>query len=216
MLYIFCAGGLSYEVLEVAIRSGYNKNEIRLVDDNKSGQLDVYKRKIKSFTDLIVSYKDNDEVVIANGEPSVRSTIFNRLKEKSIKLGILIDPSSIISKATTIKEGTIICPFCSISFNSELHENVLVNTSSIVGHDVEIKKNSVISSMVNLGGASTIEEEVYVGMGAQIKETLHIARQSIISMGAIVHKDVPEGLIVVGNPARPMRKNKDQQIFRKS
>ena len=52
-----------------------------------------------------------------------------------------------------------------------------------------------------------IEDHAYVGSGAVVKNgnserPLIIGKGAIIGMGAVVTKDVPAGITVVGNPAK--------------
>ncbi|OYU72071.1 MAG: acyl-ACP--UDP-N- acetylglucosamine O-acyltransferase, partial [Alphaproteobacteria bacterium PA3] len=49
---------------------------------------------------------------------------------------------------------------------------------------------------------------------AVIKEKVSIGSNSIIGMGAVVHTDIPEGVIAVGSPARVVRRNENQKVFR--
>ena len=92
----------------------------------------------------------------------------------------------------------------------------MINRQAIVGHDIEIGPNSVISSTVNLGGNVKIGSCSYVGMGAHVKEGIKIGSNSILAMGAILIKDVPDGMIAVGNPARPILKNIDRKFSSKN
>jgi acetyltransferase-like isoleucine patch superfamily enzyme len=85
---------------------------------------------------------------------------------------------------------------------------------SIIGHDVFIGENSVISSMVNMGGACIVGSDSYVGMGALIKEGVKIGSNSIVGMGSVVYNDIPDGVIALGNPARVMRNNENQKVFK--
>jgi acetyltransferase-like isoleucine patch superfamily enzyme len=68
--------------------------------------------------------------------------------------------------------------------------------------------------MVNIGGASKIGTGVYVGMCSSIKELISIGDDSIIGMGSVVYNDIPGGVIALGNPARPMRKNELKKVFK--
>ncbi len=212
--YIYCAGSLSNEIIDISLRCGFSYSDILLVDDFSLQKNAIV--PIINFQKMKENFKSNDSVVIANGEPIIRKQISERIKKSSLKLGKLIDPSSLISPYAKIGDGVIVCPFCSISSNTIIKENVLINTQSIVGHDVIIDANSVISSMVNLGGNVEVKESVYIGIGALIRENLEINDNAIVSMGSAVHRNVEKNVIVVGDPARPYLRNNDQRIFKKS
>ena len=53
-------------------------------------------------------------------------------------------------------------------------------------------------------------------MAAQIKEGLVIGSEVIVGMGSVVHYDIPDGMIALGNPARPMRRNVEKRVFKGS
>jgi acetyltransferase-like isoleucine patch superfamily enzyme len=60
-------------------------------------------------------------------------------------------------------------------------------------------------------GNVVIHDHAYIGGGALIRqgkpgEPLVIGAGAVIGMGAVVTKNVPPGVTVVGNPARPLVK----------
>ena len=55
------------------------------------------------------------------------------------------------------------------------------------------------------GKAITIGDDVWVGGGAIICPGVTVGARSIIGAGAVVTRDVPEDVLVVGNPARIVR-----------
>jgi acetyltransferase-like isoleucine patch superfamily enzyme len=68
--------------------------------------------------------------------------------------------------------------------------------------------------MVNLGGNCQIGRNSYIGMGTLIKEGVRIGEDAIVGMGSVVYHDIPDQMIALGNPARPMRRNDDKKVFK--
>jgi sugar O-acyltransferase (sialic acid O-acetyltransferase NeuD family) len=216
-LYIYCAGGFGKEVMDVARRRNnatHQWRDIKFVDDALA--VDVkYGAQVMSFDQVIANDGlDQAEFLIAAGEPVVRRKIREKLEKANAKLGRLIDVSTVVADTAQVSDGIIITPLCSISSDAVLARNSCVNTMSIIGHDVLIGENSVISSMVNMGGACIVGENSYIGMGALIKEGIKIGSNSIVGMGSVVYNDIPDGVIALGNPARVMRNNADQKVFK--
>lgn len=78
-----------------------------------------------------------------------------------------------------------------------------------VAHNVRIGKNCLIVALTCIGGGVVIEDGTYVGIGAGIRNQITIGEGALIGMGAVVVKDVDPGDIVIGNPAKPMRRLRD-------
>lgn len=50
-----------------------------------------------------------------------------------------------------------------------------------------------------------IGENVWIGANAVIVPGVHIGKNSVIGAGSVVTKDIPEGVVAVGNPCRVLR-----------
>jgi sugar O-acyltransferase (sialic acid O-acetyltransferase NeuD family) len=204
--YIYGAGGYGIETLDILLENKKNFKGCFLVDD----------KNVNSINDTqVVSFDPELEgfVTIAIGEPATRMQILEKLKSSKLKVRSLISRHAFVSKFAKIGDGCIIAPMCSIQSTALINNNVAVNTAAILGHDVVIEESSVISSQVNLGGGVNIGRESYIGMGALIREGVKIGRNVIIGMGSVVHQDIPDGVIAMGNPARPLKKNIDKKVF---
>ena len=95
-----------------------------------------------------------------------------------------------------------------------LKSNCCINSHSIIGHDISVGEHAVVSSMVTIGGATVVGEKCYIGIGAQLKDKIIIGKESIVGMGSIVHYDLQEQVIALGNPARVMRRNDEKKVFK--
>lgn len=216
-LFIYCAGGFGKEVMDVARRfnaANARWQAIHFIDDvcETPTRYDARVFKFEEACDWL--QQNQGEVLIANGEPAARGMLREKLETQGIALATLIDTSTIVADTARIADGVVITPLCSISSDAEIRTNASVNTMSIVGHDVIVGENTVISSMVNIGGKTTIGKNSYVGMGALIKDEVTIGNDVIIGMGSVVYNDIPDNVIALGNPARPMRPNNDKKVFK--
>ena len=216
-LYIYCAGGFGKEVMDVARRLNASTRQwsvINFIDDGISDPI-RYGADVFRFENFLSECRHADgEIVIASGEPSIRQKIYRKLNDAGAHLGKVVDTSTLVAPSAEIGDGVVVTPLCSISSNALINRNACINTMSIVGHDVVIGENSVVSSMVNIGGSCKIGNDSYVGMGVLIKEGISIGNDVIVGMGSVVYNDIPDGVIALGNPARPMRPNVDKRVFK--
>ena len=216
-LCIYGAGGFGKEVYDIAARINKLKNsweEILFVVDKPYVNEKVYKGRLICIDDIVNEMDiDSFEIIIAGGEPGIRKKLFHKVKLMKLNIATLIDSTALVSDTAVLGEGVIIAPFSNITSSTVLGNNVSINAHTTVGHDIIIGNHSVISTNVTIGGNSTIGSETFIGLGAQTKEKLKIGSEVIIGMGAIVFKDIPDKMIALGNPARPMRQNIDKKVF---
>jgi len=149
--------------------------------------------------------KQNLNVVCAIGDPNVKKRVLSQLTNSENKYPVLIHPDVRMSKLIDIGEGTIICSGCILTVNINIGKHVIINLDSTVGHDATIGDFSTILPSVNISGHVNIEELVSVGTGAKIIQELRIGRNTIIGAGAIVTKDIPQNVVAVGMPAKPIK-----------
>lgn len=71
-----------------------------------------------------------------------------------------------------------------------------------VGHDAHIGDDCELSPGVVVGGHVRIGDGVRLGIGVLIRPCVTIGAGARVGMGSVVVKDVPEGALVYGNPAR--------------
>ncbi|MEE0016116.1 MAG: sugar O-acetyltransferase [Clostridia bacterium] len=60
----------------------------------------------------------------------------------------------------------------------------------------------------------TIEDNVWIGANSTVCGGVTIGEGSIIGAGSVVNKDIPEGVIAVGNPCRVLRKITDEDLVK--
>ena len=104
-----------------------------------------------------------------------------------------------IGKNVTINKGaTILSPGKVV-----IEDNVLIGPEvkiATVDHDLYDRHNLFHFGQV------TIKENAWICIGAIICPGVTIGRNAVIAAGAVVTKDVPDNVVVGGNPARIIKK----------
>jgi len=77
-----------------------------------------------------------------------------------------------------------------------------------VGHNCQIGKHNLFISQMGIAGSSSTGDYVVIAGQAGIVDHIHIGDRAMIGAQAGVIKDVPQGLRILGSPARPERDQK--------
>ena len=123
------------------------------------------------------------------------------------RLASLIDPSCFVHQTAEIGRGCVLYPGCFVGVRARLGDQVFCLANAIINHDDTIGARCVFAAGAILAGVVTVETDCYLGQGCMIRQSLRIGKGSRIGMGAVVVKDVGPGSVMVGNPARPLRRN---------
>ena len=84
-------------------------------------------------------------------------------------------------------------------------DHVKTDDHVFIGHNAVVGENTIITAAVEVGG-SVIGRNVWIGPQACIIEKIEIGDEALIGLGAVVTKSVEPNVVVVGNPARVLRK----------
>ena len=130
--------------------------------------------------------------------------------------GCEIGDNTKVGTFVEIQKGVTIGKNCKISSHSFICEGVRIGDGVFIGHNVCFTNDKVPRATNQDGGLKTesdwklIETEVKdgasIGTGAVILCGLTIGERAVIGAGSVVTKDVPADTVVVGNPAKFLKR----------
>lgn len=212
-LFIYCAGGLGREVLELARQTG-NYEEISFLDDHCTLPA-VNGAAVCTLGELMTQgLPAYSRAVVANGEPQVLRKLIANLEDNGIPLETVVHPSVYLPDSTQVQPGVIVQDRVFLGPNVKIGKGSCIYYSTALGHDVSIGAYSHISMGCMIAGQVTIGSGTYIGAGAVIRNQVTIGKNCIIGMGSLVTRDIPDNVVAYGSPCRVVRENTDGTVFR--
>ena len=158
-----------------------------------------------------VKYLPTSYSKIRVGQKAIRGWCASKIME-SVGENINIERKAIFSRR------------CKIGSNSGIGVNCVINGKCSIGDDVMMGPNCIIYTKnhcisridipMNIQGETeeqsvNIGNDVWIGSNTIILPGVTIGSHSVIGTGSIVTKDVPEYVVVAGNPAKIIRERKN-------
>lgn len=211
ILGVYGASGFGREVMPIATDFAQDISQTVFIDDDKSGEtLNGY--KVVSLDEFRRIPSDEKRVAVAIANSKIRQKLTEKLASYDIMPFSVRAPSAVVANSSQIGEGAILAHFVTLTSNAQIGRSFHANIYSYVAHDCQIGDFVTFAPRVHCNGNCVIHDHAYIGTGAILKQgkpgkPLTIGEGAVVGMGAVVTKDVPAGVTVVGNPARILTKD---------
>lgn len=202
-LAILGASGHGKVVADTALESGWQS--LTFFDDGAAGRDRVGAWPIVGGTDaLLERFSEYAGVIVAIGHNRVRLTKTRELAAAGANLVTLVHPRAYIARDVPVGDGTVVLAGAVIQPGSTLGAGVIVNTGATVDHDCSLADGVHVCPGAHLAGGVSVGECAWLGIGCVVKQYTPIGAHVVVGGAAAVMAPVPEGVTVVGVPARPM------------
>ncbi|MDO5147060.1 MAG: UDP-3-O-(3-hydroxymyristoyl)glucosamine N-acyltransferase [Eubacteriales bacterium] len=108
--------------------------------------------------------------------------------------GVIIEDDVQIGALVVIGRGAI--------DNTIIKRGAKIDNSTFISHNVIVGEDTFIVGETIMFGSSSTGERAFISGNATIRDGKHIGTEAKVGMGAVVVKDVEDGAVVKGNPAR--------------
>jgi sugar O-acyltransferase (sialic acid O-acetyltransferase NeuD family) len=138
--------------------------------------------------------------VIAVGDNQTRREIAGRVSLcwlTAVHPGAYVDPSATVGPGAVVFAGAVVQP------GAVVGDHAIVNSGAVVDHDCEVGRFAHVAPGVILAGAVRVGEGTLLGVGTSVIPGVRIGSWSTVGAGSVVVRDLPDGVIALGSPARP-------------
>jgi sugar O-acyltransferase (sialic acid O-acetyltransferase NeuD family) len=131
--------------------------------------------------------------------------LFNNINKENFLN--LISKSSNISSTTIFGNGVIVNNMVCIAGHSVIGDFVFINRGVTIGHHTKIGDFTTINPGVNIAGNVKIGNNCQIGIGVNVFDNINIGDNVIIGGGSLVTEDIPNNVVVYGNPCKIIKEN---------
>lgn len=203
-LAILGAGGHGRVIADCAECLGWS--HIVFFDDNPRAQTPDPWELAGTGADLLARVTEFDGFIVGIGINRIRLERQHALEAAGGTPATLIHPAAPVSRHATVGGGSVVFAGAVVNAGARVGQACILNTGCGIDHDDRLADGVHVSPGAHLGGGVSVGEASWIGLGASVREGVSIGRDVRVGAGAVVVADVSDGLTVVGNPARDMKR----------
>uniref|UniRef100_E6Q719 Transferase hexapeptide repeat containing protein n=1 Tax=mine drainage metagenome TaxID=410659 RepID=E6Q719_9ZZZZ len=141
-------------------------------------------------------------VAIGGGHGRDRIAIHELLTGAGLFAPALRHPTAFIAADAVIGAGSQILAQAAVCASVRVGNQCIINTAASVDHECRLGNGVHVAPGAHLAGLVTVEDFAFIGIGATVLPRIRIGKGSVVGAGAVVTRDVPDGVTVLGVPAR--------------
>lgn len=176
-----------------------------------AGFLDDNTEALRAFGDFapvipLRGHRASADALYLNGLalPEVKRALLPPLLAAGAEFLTFVHPTAKVGERVSFGRGVVLCPGAIVTADVSLGDFVVLNLRATVGHDAVVGAWTTASAHCDITGFVQVGEGVFLGSRASVIPGRHVGAGAKVGAGAVVFANVPPGVTVIGNPARPL------------
>lgn len=204
------AKGFAKEILEIIYQLNQLENLVFYDDLNNDIDDKLYDRfpVLKNTEQASTYFKTVDNrFTLGIGNPVLRKKMYEKFSKEGGNFVSTISPLAIVGTFDVqIGIGSNVLAGAVLSNSTLIGKGCIVYYNSVIPHDCTMGDFVEISPGVVLLGRCEVGSYTHIGANATILPGLKLGQHVIIGAGSVVTKDVPNNCMMVGVPAKLVKK----------
>jgi len=196
------AGGHAKVVISTLTARGFSIAGVLDDDDTKWG-MDAQGTRVSR-----IERERGGSGIIGIGDNAQRRDMARAL---SFEWRTVVHPSAFVHPSAKLGRGTVVFAGAVVQPDAVIGDHVIVNTGATVDHDCIIDDYAHLAPGVHLAGSVHVGEGAFLGIGSVAIAGVRIGRWSTLGAGAVAIRDLADGVVAVGVPARARRTKKSHR-----
>lgn len=207
--FVYGAGGHGAVVLDCLLSSGVNVDKV--FDDRKELHsqtlLGVVVGELSTTGEA--NFGAGKRMHVAIGSNEARKAVATRLCAHGFEFPVVCHPHALVSKfCCHIGQGTLVGARVVCEVRVTVGSFSILNTGCILTHDCSIGDYCHVAPGAVLLGGVKVGDNCLLGANCTILPGVTIGRNVTVGAGCIVTRDVPDNVVVRGEPGRIVVKEK--------
>jgi len=207
-IYLIGVGNYTEVVLELARDCGYEVKGLYHYNSERTGEFIMEVPIIGCTEDLYEQNIVNQNFAVTIGDNKLRNTIANKLRKLGANTPNLIHSKANVSKLATMGKGCFLYFNAILWTKSKIGNDCILSPNAMISHHAIVGNAGFVTSFSTVGAYCEIANFLQMGINSLILPKVKLGENCFIAAKANVTKSFKDNVILIGNPAKILRKNK--------
>lgn len=148
---------------------------------------------------------DQCDAFVALDDNALKAAVVQSLRENNSIMPVnALHRTVSIASTAQLHHGCFVDQLAAIGTDACIGNHCVIRSSAVVDHESNLGDYVQVGARAVINAGAICEDNVFIGSGSVIVSGIKIGEGARVGAGSVVISDVPSGVTVFGNPAKPV------------